>query len=76
MGIIESAVIASRGWPSRRDVARAARLTVSDRVRACPLDDPADDVAFDELALFARGLSKRSGGEPVKVAHRAEGGLV
>lgn len=40
------------------------------------LDDAGSDVALDELALLARGLAERVGGEAVEIAHGAEGRLV
>lgn len=52
----------------------AARQSVPlSRIR---LDDVDDHVPLDELALLARRLSQRSGGEAIEVAHRAGGGLV
>ncbi len=40
------------------------------------LDDSGNDVALDELALAACGLSESTGGETIEVAHGAGSGLV
>src|ERR1044071_2129823 len=70
-------------WPRARRARRAGaaagregRAGSSIALPGIGLDDARDDVALDELALLARGLAERGGGEAVEVAHGADGGLV
>src|ERR1044071_7746994 len=75
---------AARGgpWPRARRVRRAGaagqvgRAGSSVALPGIGLDDARDDVALDELALLARGLAERGGGEAVDAAHGTDSSLV